>query len=62
MISTLDGIQINDNKEQPLNAYPSIRLSWEPDSNATMAKLLSSEKQPSQMISTLDGIQIDSKE
>jgi hypothetical protein len=71
MISTLDGIQIDDKEEQALKALFSRLLSFEPVSNVTSRKLLHGgtsslnkghpEKQHSPMISTLDGIQIDDK-
>jgi hypothetical protein len=59
MISTDEGIQIDESDEQFLNADLSIRESLEFDSKLTFERLQHTVKQESQMISTDEGIQID---
>jgi hypothetical protein len=59
MISTDEGIQIDESEEQARNAYCPIRESLELDSNVTFERVRHPEKQDSQMISTDEGIQID---
>jgi hypothetical protein len=59
MISTDEGIQIDESDEQPPNTHLSIRESLESGSNITFERVAHPEKQCSQMISTEEGIQID---
>jgi hypothetical protein len=59
MISTDEGIQIDESDEHPSNARFSIRESLESDSKLTFERLEHRQKQDSQMISIDEGIQID---
>jgi hypothetical protein len=62
MISTDEGIQIDESNKQAANADLSIRESLESDSNLTFERLRHRMKHDSQMMSTDEGIQIDESE
>jgi hypothetical protein len=59
MISTDQGIQIDESDEQLINAYFSIRESLDSLSNLTFDSVSHPLKQYSQSTSTDEGIQID---
>jgi hypothetical protein len=59
MISTEEGMQIDESDEQYRNTDCSIRESLESGSKVTFERLSHRRKQFSQMISTEEGMQID---
>jgi hypothetical protein len=59
MISTDEGIQIDESDEQHQNAHSSIRESLDPLSKHTFDRVTQQLKHSWQMISTDEGIQID---
>jgi hypothetical protein len=64
IVSTLDGMHMDDRALQPLKALSSIRVSLEPDSNVTVKRGEHSkrrEKQDLAITLTLDGTHIDNR-
>jgi hypothetical protein len=62
MTSASGGILRDDKDEHSSKAFFAIWLSFDPDSNVTVDKLLHPKKQRSRMTSTLDGILMDNKD
>jgi hypothetical protein len=59
IVSTEEGIQIDESDEQAPNAQHPIHESLESDSNVIVAREGHRKKQESQIVSTEEGIQID---
>jgi hypothetical protein len=62
MISTDDGMQIDESDEQPENAPPARRETLDSPSNVIVERVEHRKKHCSAMISTDDGMQIDESE
>jgi hypothetical protein len=62
MISTDEGMQIDERDEQSENAHLPIRETLEPQANVTVETVSHEEKQNSQRISTDEGMQIDERD